>query len=68
MRVRTLTVPVAQSVHDGTGVIILSDNQHVDFGSACPCGSGKTYGECCGKGEACSCGSGKPHAECCGKK
>ena len=44
------------------------EHQHVDFGAACPCGSGKTYGECCGANEACACGSGKPYKECCGAK
>jgi len=34
---------------------------------ACPCGSGKKYGECCGKDEPCSCGSGKKASECCYK-
>lgn len=34
---------------------------------ACPCGSKKKYGDCCGKNETCSCGSGKKAAECCYK-
>jgi len=34
---------------------------------ACPCGSGKKYGKCCGKNELCSCGSGKKASECCYK-
>ncbi|MBI4972727.1 MAG: SEC-C domain-containing protein [Candidatus Omnitrophica bacterium] len=33
----------------------------------CSCGSGKKYGECCGKNEPCSCGSGKKASECCYK-
>lgn len=36
-------------------------------GEACPCGSGKKYGKCCGKDEPCSCGSGKKASECCYK-
>ncbi len=44
------------------------EHQQVDFGAACPCGSGKTYGECCGANEACGCGSGKQYKECCGAK
>lgn len=36
-----------------------------DLNEACPCGSGKKYGECCGKDESCSCGSGKKASECC---
>ncbi|MBI5902205.1 MAG: SEC-C domain-containing protein [Deltaproteobacteria bacterium] len=36
--------------------------------TSCPCGSGKKYGECCGRNESCSCGSGKKAAECCFKK
>ncbi len=31
----------------------------------CPCGSGKTYVECCGRGEMCPCGSGKKAIDCC---
>ncbi|MDP2681475.1 MAG: SEC-C metal-binding domain-containing protein [Deltaproteobacteria bacterium] len=33
----------------------------------CSCGSGKKYGECCGRNEPCSCGSGKKAGECCFK-
>jgi uncharacterized protein YecA (UPF0149 family) len=33
---------------------------------ACPCGSGKTYGQCCGANEPCPCGSGTAYSECCG--
>ncbi|MCL8206683.1 MAG: SEC-C domain-containing protein [Actinomycetia bacterium] len=32
---------------------------------ACPCGSGKTYGACCGRQELCACGSGQAAGECC---
>jgi hypothetical protein len=32
---------------------------------ACPCGSGKAYGACCGRNEACACGSGKRAGDCC---
>lgn len=38
------------------------------FNAVCSCGSGKKYGECCGRNEACPCGSGKKAAECCFKK
>lgn len=34
---------------------------------ACACGSGKSYGQCCGANQACACGSGKAHKDCCGK-
>ncbi len=43
----------------------------------CPCGSGRSHGDCCGKdtgskkpeaGKSCTCGSGKKFEECCGKK
>ncbi len=33
--------------------------------AACPCGSGKKYVECCGRGEPCPCGSGKKAIDCC---
>jgi len=33
--------------------------------AACPCGSGKTYVECCGRNEDCPCGSGKKAIDCC---
>ncbi|MBI5344810.1 MAG: SEC-C domain-containing protein [Deltaproteobacteria bacterium] len=36
--------------------------------AACSCGSGKKYGECCGRNEPCACGSGKKAGECCFKK
>ena len=38
------------------------------FDEACKCGSGKTYGECCGSGDPCACGSGKAYRDCCGAK
>ena len=31
----------------------------------CPCGSGKSYVECCGREEVCPCGSGKKAIDCC---
>ncbi|MBI2100210.1 MAG: SEC-C domain-containing protein [Candidatus Vogelbacteria bacterium] len=33
--------------------------------ASCPCGSGKSYVECCGRGEPCPCGSGKKAIDCC---
>ena len=33
--------------------------------ASCPCGSGKSYVECCGKGEVCPCGSRKKAIDCC---
>ncbi|MBI3399304.1 MAG: SEC-C domain-containing protein [Deltaproteobacteria bacterium] len=35
--------------------------------AVCSCGSGKKYGECCGRNAPCSCGSGKRAGECCYK-
>lgn len=34
------------------------------MGMTCKCGSGKTYGECCGN-QPCACGSGKMDKDCC---
>lgn len=36
--------------------------------ATCSCGSGKKYGECCGRNEPCACGSGKKAGECCFRK
>ncbi|MBX4201251.1 SEC-C domain-containing protein [Candidatus Parcubacteria bacterium] len=33
--------------------------------ATCSCGSGKKYGECCGKEEKCFCGSDKAAKDCC---
>ena len=43
----------------------MSDEQKMS--DRCPCGSGKTYGQCCGANNACPCGSGKAHKDCCGR-
>lgn len=34
------------------------------MGMTCKCGSGKTYGECCGN-QPCACGSEKMDKDCC---
>ncbi len=31
----------------------------------CPCKSGKSYVECCGRDKPCPCGSGKKAIDCC---
>lgn len=54
---------------DGKGVKIMAEQSAKEtLNKACACGSGKRYGECCGKNEPCSCGSGKKAGECCFRK
>lgn len=37
----------------------------VSFDEPCPCGTGKTFGHCCGRSEPCPCRSGLLAEECC---
>ena len=43
----------------------MDEEQKTKLMSGCRCGSGKKYGECCGKSEMCFCGSGNKCSECC---
>ena len=42
-----------------------AEGEKIGRNDLCPCGSGKTYVECCGRGEPCPCGSGKKAIDCC---
>lgn len=43
----------------------MDEAQKAKLEATCTCGSGKKFGECCGKEEMCFCGSGKAAKDCC---
>ena len=49
----------------GGGISTMAQTMYEKLKADCPCGSGKSYVECCGREEMCPCGSGKKAIDCC---